>query len=136
MLRASQLDLFRGLSFCTISSTGPNAGTFIFLICIHHVYDSPIPQAIVHYSPDPVNSAVIKKDQVLAPATHSLCTSLTTHRYTFAIPGVGPTNHSITMTLKDPPGQYWDGTTDVTRTWVRIRRFLSVRNTVIDSEVL
>ena len=83
-----------------------------------------------------MNSAVIKKDQVLAPETHSLCTSLTTHRYTYVIPGVGPTNHSITMTLKDISGQYWDGTTDVTRTWVRIRRFLSVRNTVIDSEVL
>ncbi|KAF8120222.1 peptidase M24, structural domain-containing protein [Boletus edulis] len=61
----SELDLFRGLSFTTISSTGPNA-------------------AIIHYSPDPQNCAIIKKDQIY------LC---------------------------DSGGQYFDGTTDVTRTW-------------------
>ncbi|KAG1760222.1 peptidase M24, structural domain-containing protein [Suillus occidentalis] len=41
----SELDLFRGLSFTTISSTGPNA-------------------AVIHYSPDPDDCAIIKKDQV------------------------------------------------------------------------
>ncbi|KAF5383143.1 hypothetical protein D9615_005019 [Tricholomella constricta] len=41
----SQLDLFRGLSFTTISSTGPNG-------------------AIIHYSPDPKDCAIIKKDQI------------------------------------------------------------------------
>ncbi|KAG0707891.1 peptidase M24, structural domain-containing protein [Suillus ampliporus] len=41
----SELELFRGLSFTTISSTGPNA-------------------AIIHYSPEPDNCAIIKKDQV------------------------------------------------------------------------
>ncbi|KAG1815096.1 peptidase M24, structural domain-containing protein [Suillus subaureus] len=41
----SELDLFRGLSFTTISSTGPNA-------------------AVIHYSPDPDDCAVIKKDQI------------------------------------------------------------------------
>ncbi|KAH7910665.1 peptidase M24, structural domain-containing protein [Hygrophoropsis aurantiaca] len=41
----SELDLFRGLSFPTISSTGPNG-------------------AIIHYSPDPLDCAIIKKDQV------------------------------------------------------------------------
>ncbi|EAU82877.1 aminopeptidase P [Coprinopsis cinerea okayama7 len=41
----SELDLFRGLSFTTISSTGPNG-------------------AIIHYSPDPQDCAIIKKDQV------------------------------------------------------------------------
>jgi len=41
----SELDLFRGLSFTTISSTGPNG-------------------AIIHYSPDPADCAVIKKDQI------------------------------------------------------------------------
>ncbi|KAK2465569.1 hypothetical protein APHAL10511_002461 [Amanita phalloides] len=60
----SELDLFRGLSFETISSVGPNA-------------------AIIHYSPDPADCAIIKKDQIY------LC---------------------------DSGGQYWDGTTDVTRT--------------------
>ncbi|KIL60909.1 hypothetical protein M378DRAFT_193546 [Amanita muscaria Koide BX008] len=60
----SELDLFRGLSFETISSTGPNA-------------------AVIHYSPDPEDCAIIKKDQIY------LC---------------------------DSGGQYWDGTTDVTRT--------------------
>ncbi|KAI0682934.1 Creatinase/aminopeptidase [Cytidiella melzeri] len=61
----SELDLYRGLSFPTISATGPNG-------------------AIIHYGPDPVDSAVVKKDQVY------LC---------------------------DSGGQYYDGTTDVTRTW-------------------
>ncbi|KAG6379549.1 peptidase M24, structural domain-containing protein [Boletus reticuloceps] len=46
----SELDLFRGLSFTTIFSTGPNA-------------------AIIHYSPDPQNCAIIKKDQVLMSQT-------------------------------------------------------------------
>ncbi|KAG1741526.1 peptidase M24, structural domain-containing protein [Suillus paluster] len=41
----SELQLFRGLSFTTISSTGPNA-------------------AIIHYSPERDNCAIIKKDQV------------------------------------------------------------------------
>ncbi|TFK37159.1 putative Xaa-Pro aminopeptidase P [Crucibulum laeve] len=41
----SQLDLFKGLSFTTISSTGPNG-------------------AIIHYSPDPADCAIIKKDQI------------------------------------------------------------------------
>ncbi|KIM78225.1 hypothetical protein PILCRDRAFT_98456 [Piloderma croceum F 1598] len=41
----SELDLFRGLSFTTISSTGPNG-------------------AIIHYSPDPEDCAVIRKDQM------------------------------------------------------------------------
>ncbi|GLB39134.1 putative peptidase M24B family protein [Lyophyllum shimeji] len=41
----SELDLFRGLSFNTISSAGPNA-------------------AIIHYSPDPTDCAMIKKDQI------------------------------------------------------------------------
>ncbi|KAI0796341.1 Creatinase/aminopeptidase [Irpex lacteus] len=61
----SEGDLYRGLSFTTISATGPNG-------------------AIIHYSPDPVNSAIVKKDQVY------LC---------------------------DSGAQYFDGTTDVTRTW-------------------
>ena len=62
-----ELDLFKGLSFDTISATGPNA-------------------AIIHYKPEPTDCAVICRDQVY------LC---------------------------DSGGQYWDGTTDVTRTWVR-----------------
>jgi Xaa-Pro aminopeptidase len=41
----SELDLFRGLSFTTISSTGPNA-------------------AVIHYSPDPDDCAIIRKDQI------------------------------------------------------------------------
>lgn len=40
-----ELDLFKGLSFTTISSTGPNG-------------------AIIHYSPDPNDCDIIKKDQV------------------------------------------------------------------------
>ncbi|KAF6753773.1 putative Xaa-Pro aminopeptidase P [Ephemerocybe angulata] len=40
-----ELDLFKGLSFTTISSTGPNG-------------------AIIHYSPDPKNCDIIKKDQI------------------------------------------------------------------------
>lgn len=40
-----ELDLYKGLSFTTISSTGPNG-------------------AIIHYSPDPHNSDIIKKDQI------------------------------------------------------------------------
>ncbi|KAL4254344.1 putative Xaa-Pro aminopeptidase P [Abortiporus biennis] len=61
----SELDLFKGLSFTTISSTGPNA-------------------AIIHYSPDPNDCATIRKDQVY------LC---------------------------DSGAQFYDGTTDTTRTW-------------------
>ncbi|CEL58929.1 X-Pro aminopeptidase [Rhizoctonia solani AG-1 IB] len=41
----SELDLFKGLSFTTISSTGPNG-------------------AIIHYSPSKEGSAEIKKDQI------------------------------------------------------------------------
>ncbi|KAJ8595569.1 Creatinase/aminopeptidase [Rhizopogon salebrosus TDB-379] len=41
----SEHDLFRGPSFTTISSTGPNA-------------------AIIHYSPDPADCATVKKDQI------------------------------------------------------------------------
>jgi Xaa-Pro aminopeptidase len=41
----SELELFRGPSFATISSTGPNG-------------------AIIHYSPDPTDCAIIKKDQI------------------------------------------------------------------------
>jgi Xaa-Pro aminopeptidase len=41
----SELSLFKGLSFTTISSTGPNA-------------------AIIHYSPDPNDCAIIQKDQI------------------------------------------------------------------------
>lgn len=41
----SELDLFRGLSFTTISSTGPNG-------------------AIIHYSPDPNDCAIVRKDQI------------------------------------------------------------------------
>ncbi|TFK49276.1 Creatinase/aminopeptidase [Heliocybe sulcata] len=41
----SQLDLYQGLSFTTISSTGPNG-------------------AIIHYSPDPSDCAIIKADQI------------------------------------------------------------------------
>ncbi|TEB29897.1 putative Xaa-Pro aminopeptidase P [Coprinellus micaceus] len=40
-----ELDLFKGLSFTTISGTGPNG-------------------AIIHYSPDPKECAIIKKEQV------------------------------------------------------------------------
>jgi len=41
----SELDHFRGLSFQTISSTGPNG-------------------AIIHYAPDPDDCDIIKKDQI------------------------------------------------------------------------
>jgi Xaa-Pro aminopeptidase len=41
----SELDLFQGLSFTTISSTGPNG-------------------AIIHYKPDPNDCDIIKKDQI------------------------------------------------------------------------
>ncbi|KAF9003307.1 Creatinase/aminopeptidase [Cyathus striatus] len=61
----SELPLFKGLSFDTISSTGPNG-------------------AIIHYKPEPNDCAVIKKDQIY------LC---------------------------DSGAQFFDGTTDVTRTW-------------------
>ncbi|KAJ7753826.1 putative Xaa-Pro aminopeptidase P [Mycena metata] len=61
----SELELFRGLSFPTISGTGPNG-------------------AIIHYDPDPNDCAVVKLDQ---------------------------------MYLCDSGAQFFDGTTDVTRTW-------------------
>ncbi|GAA6014774.1 hypothetical protein JCM11491_001978 [Sporobolomyces phaffii] len=60
----SQLALFKGLSFTTISSTGPNA-------------------AIIHYSPSETESRVIDKNEIY------LC---------------------------DSGAQFFDGTTDVTRT--------------------
>ncbi|KAH8102236.1 Creatinase/aminopeptidase [Cristinia sonorae] len=41
----SELDLFKGLSFPTISSTGPNG-------------------AIIHYQPDPNDCAIVKRDQI------------------------------------------------------------------------
>ncbi|KAB5591204.1 X-Pro aminopeptidase [Ceratobasidium theobromae] len=46
----SELDLFKGLSFTTISSTGPNGGAN--------------PQAVIHYSPPKRGSAEIKKEQM------------------------------------------------------------------------
>ncbi|CDO71158.1 hypothetical protein BN946_scf184845.g28 [Trametes cinnabarina] len=45
----SEMDLFKGLSFPTISATGPNGGS------------TP---AIVHYDPDPNDCAIVKKEQV------------------------------------------------------------------------
>ena len=65
-----ELKHFKGLSFDTISSTGPNA-------------------AIIHYKPSPTDSAIIKQDEIY------LC---------------------------DSGAQFLDGTTDVTRTWVRRSR--------------
>ncbi|KAJ8508751.1 hypothetical protein ONZ45_g8992 [Pleurotus djamor] len=41
----SELELFKGLSFTTISSTGPNG-------------------AIIHYSPDPKDCAIVRRDQI------------------------------------------------------------------------
>ncbi|THH27358.1 hypothetical protein EUX98_g6829 [Antrodiella citrinella] len=41
----SELELFQGLSFTTISSTGPNG-------------------AIIHYQPDPNDCAIVRKDQI------------------------------------------------------------------------
>ncbi|KAF9236077.1 hypothetical protein BU15DRAFT_64352 [Melanogaster broomeanus] len=61
----SELELFRGLSFTTISSTGLNA-------------------AIIHYSPDPKNCATITKDEIY------LCdsgASTSTGRLTSLVPG-------------------------------------------------
>lgn len=62
MMRIRELDLFQGLSFTTISSTGPNGGElfeaeFDFL-------DSERFEAIIHYSPDPNDCDIIKKEQV------------------------------------------------------------------------
>ncbi|KAF9443545.1 putative Xaa-Pro aminopeptidase P [Macrolepiota fuliginosa MF-IS2] len=66
----SELDLFRGLSFSTISSTGPNG-------------------AIIHYSPDPADCATIKKDQIYlcdSGAQFSDGTTDTTRTWHFGTP--------------------------------------------------
>jgi len=60
-----ELDLFQGLSFTTISSTGPNGGEIV-LSLIHTYFDLLMfaSQAIIHYSPDPNDCDIIKKDQI------------------------------------------------------------------------
>ncbi|CAE6458159.1 unnamed protein product [Rhizoctonia solani] len=85
----SELDLFKGLSFTTISSTGPNGGKIqVFLAThtenssLHYLLLDQL--AIIHYSPPEEGSAEIKKEQIY------LC---------------------------DSGAQFLDGTTDVTRTW-------------------
>lgn len=58
-----ELDLYRGLSFTTISSTGPNGGMRNFpSFPNYEAQQSTI--AIIHYSPDPNDCAIVKKDQV------------------------------------------------------------------------
>ncbi|KAI3612968.1 aminopeptidase p [Moniliophthora roreri] len=68
----SELDLFKGLSFDTISSTGPNG-------------------AIIHYSPNPKDCPVIEQDQIY------LCDSGgTTHTLlSFSGPSLTPINSSV-----------------------------------------
>jgi hypothetical protein len=64
-----QLDLFRGLSFTTISSTGPNA-------------------AIIHYSPDPKDCAVIDRKQVRRMLIAGSGSGMSPRRSTYATQGV------------------------------------------------
>ncbi|THU92778.1 Creatinase/aminopeptidase [Dendrothele bispora CBS 962.96] len=87
--RSRKLALFKGLSFDTISSTGPNGGKMF--ICLlegfsgfgaEYVFFFVL--AIIRYSQDPKDCAVIKQNQIY------LC---------------------------DSGAQFFDGTTDVTRTW-------------------
>uniref|UniRef100_A0A5K1K3G7 Peptidase M24 domain-containing protein n=1 Tax=Ganoderma boninense TaxID=34458 RepID=A0A5K1K3G7_9APHY len=83
----SENDLFKGLSFPTISATGPNGGMSASYLWASAVIDlSPMHIAIIHYQPDRDDCAVVKKEQIY------LC---------------------------DSGAQYLDGTTDVTRTYVR-----------------
>ncbi|KAJ7249434.1 putative Xaa-Pro aminopeptidase P [Mycena rebaudengoi] len=63
----SELDLFRGLSFPTISSTGPNG-------------------AIIHYSPDANDCAVVKQDQVRVLSTFFDGTTDVTRTWHFGTP--------------------------------------------------
>lgn len=60
----SELDLFRGLSFDTISSAGPNGGTFSFDSGTLPLLKIVLLPAIIHYKPDPADCAIIRKDQV------------------------------------------------------------------------
>ena len=76
-------DLFRGLSFTTISATGPNGGEFQWhfsnlaaVIKSHFV-------AIIHYSPDPNDCATVKKDQVIPSLWYVQQNELTTQCFPF-----------------------------------------------------
>lgn len=61
-IRPRELDLFKGLSFTTISSTGPNGGKKHYAFCNDDL--TSCYTAIIHYSPDPNDCAIIKKEQV------------------------------------------------------------------------
>ena len=112
----SELDFFKGLSFTTISATGPNGGEDFCFFDSDHVH-GVASIAIIHYSPDPNECAVIKKDQVcvLFRNTHivdlqSVVVSLRFGRYAHQCTS-GDRAQAFTA-------QFLDGTTDVTRTWV------------------
>ena len=58
-------DLFKGLSFPTISATGPNGGMFVFYpLACPFTELSTAHIAIIHYQPEHDDCAVIKQDQV------------------------------------------------------------------------
>ncbi|KAI8968798.1 Creatinase/aminopeptidase [Trametes punicea] len=57
-----ELDLFMGLSFSTISATGPNGGTERLIgLGFSAQFDCT---AIIHYDPDPNDCAIVRKDQI------------------------------------------------------------------------
>lgn len=119
LLRFRELGLFKGLSFPTISSTGPNG-------------------AIIHYSPDPNDCDVIKKDQVISK--HVKITSADhAFRYTFVIQEVSfsPIPNAVRHIFINilVAAQFLDGTTDVTRTWVS-NSYLTVRPGLIFYSIL
>ena len=62
-----ELDHFKGLSFDTISATGPNGGecrvSAAYTRWLTHLYFV----AVIHYKPDPADCAIIRKDQVCVP---------------------------------------------------------------------
>ena len=79
-----ELDLFKGLSFTTISGTGPNGGAYLNL-CLCVCAEETSTTAIIHYSPDPKDCAIIKKDQVCCLRLGSLTEALPTRcRSTYA----------------------------------------------------
>ena len=55
---------FKGLSFPTISATGPNGGMFLTSAFLHLHLTHGSFSAIIHYQPERDDCAIVRKDQV------------------------------------------------------------------------
>lgn len=102
--KTSELELFRGLSFDTISSTGPNGGTCLTDLDLYTFAEVCVPS----YYPLQTRSCWLCNNQ---------------ERSGFASINLLPIFFSLISCISkiylcDSGAQFLDGTTDVTRTWV------------------